>query len=404
MTIPNFPIFEDFTRFRAFDSRWAFARTGAAFRRTILGAWELIPSGAPRIHHDLGGICLGLLLENARTNNVRNPRFEGATPGLMGGAGVMPTNMSHFYFSGAPSLTLNSITSEGGLPVAEFTYVATVSTDRTDIRFEAPSGSPLGGAVAHAHGFFARIVSGTPPASFLNSLRVDAVTAQNGTNFVTALTGSPIAESRFVEVFTPLADATAGRSQLLMLGTANFTFRLGMPSLMTAPYSGTPFLPAVGSPAASTRGAETLTATLADWGIPNGLTQGTILFRGRAPAGVDPTAQVIVDADDGTAANRIRCTRETSRLIRTEIRQGGVVVATANTPGAADDDQDLRLAVAWSHTGVQMIINGLAPVALAPTAIPLLTRLVLGGWGGTVQQAAYSPRRISAAALQTLTA
>ncbi len=88
--------------FRRASTGWCFDATGALLAVAI---------DAPRYDHDpITLASLGLLMEEARTNAVRNPRFEGAAAGTPGTA---PTYMSGLNGSGLTSSVVGTGTASG---------------------------------------------------------------------------------------------------------------------------------------------------------------------------------------------------------------------------------------------------------------------------------------------------
>lgn len=76
-----------------YPAGWAFNRTTAGWCFDATGTLVQVPADTPRFDYDPATLaCRGLLLEETRTNSVRNPRAEGATPGVVGAGGVLPTN------------------------------------------------------------------------------------------------------------------------------------------------------------------------------------------------------------------------------------------------------------------------------------------------------------------------
>jgi hypothetical protein len=70
-----------------------FTRASNATFFDASGTLQTASNNAPRFDHS-GGSSLGLLIEEARTNSIRNSQAGGATNGVIGSGGVMPTNWS----------------------------------------------------------------------------------------------------------------------------------------------------------------------------------------------------------------------------------------------------------------------------------------------------------------------
>src|ERR1044072_2556096 len=87
--LPQATIDMDFARGRYFGktlSDLTFTRALAAYAEDAGGVYTQFGSGAPRITNK------GFLIEEARTNSIRNNSAQGATIGVVGSGGALPTN------------------------------------------------------------------------------------------------------------------------------------------------------------------------------------------------------------------------------------------------------------------------------------------------------------------------
>jgi hypothetical protein len=113
--------------------------------------------------------------------------------------------------------------------------------------------------------------------------------------------------------------------------TLECTMWLAEPQIEQAPFASTPILPPVGTPGASTRGADLITAALSDLGIADtgaSVWIGEAMIPQAAPAGAD---QIIWQMDDGTDNNRIALVNPTGGLTLVLRRTtGGVTVSSAS--------------------------------------------------------------------------
>jgi hypothetical protein len=144
--------------------------------------------------------------------------------------------------------------------------------------------------------------------------------------------------------------------------------RIGWPQLEIGAFASSPILPAVGTPAASTRGADLVTATLASLGIgANGACTVLVsaMLPQAAPAGVD---QMLVQLDDGTDANRYRLRNLAGglALVAGEVvagspsdaaSAGSFVAGTPFRAGIAIDGAG-RIAASFNGGAVQAVTGG----------------------------------------------
>jgi hypothetical protein len=134
----------------------------------------------------------------------------------------------------------------------------------------------------------------------------------------------------------------------------DFTLRIAAPQLELAASTSTPILPPVGTPGASTRGADIVTATLASLGIgANGACTilGVAMLPQNAPAGTD---QVLVQIGDGSDANRFRLRNAAG---------GATILAGRVTGGVAVDAASLGSMTAGTPFRVGVSIDGTGRIA-----------------------------------------
>jgi hypothetical protein len=105
----------------------------------------------------------------------------------------------------------------------------------------------------------------------------------------------------------------------------NFAIFIGWPQQEQGAFASSLILPPVGTPGASTRGADIVTATLASLGVPaSGAC--TVLWSGVLPQ-LPPSGvvQVIANLDDGSATNRFR--------LRTNLGGSNIIVSQSTSGG-----------------------------------------------------------------------
>jgi hypothetical protein len=192
-----------------------------------------------------------------------------------------------------------------GLPCMELELTATAAATST-LSLEASSGIALAASTLYTASAFAQRTAGatTNISTLAIRGRTDLNTASNWAQ--ASLLGMPTdALARFSASTTTAADAVSGRMSLIFIttGAASIRFRLAAPQLGAGAFASTPILPAIGSPAAATRGADLVTAALSSLGLPAS-GAGTLLWSGMlpqaAPAG---RVQTILQIDDGTSNN-----------------------------------------------------------------------------------------------------
>ena len=323
----------------------------------------------------------GLLVEGQRTNGTRNPRFEGATPGVIGSGGIAPTNMNIAVPAGV-TVTLNGTGTEFGLPYMELrlvaagasaaTYVSVPSFDTAAAIAASPgqvwsqsayirlvAGNP-NGAVFRLLGFFvgaSNVFTGTmTPTAALQRLALDNQTAPAGTTNV-----------RHAVQISPLAN-----------NTFDFTVRIYAPQQELASFSGTPILPPVGTPGASTRGGDFVSSALASLNIGAG-GACTLLWSGMIPQSAPAGAtQTILQVDDGTAANAFTL-RNTAGGATIDLGRALASATATASAGSMTPGVPFRCAISIDGAGrMAASMNGGAVVAVTGGPTSGLTTLRIG--------------------------
>lgn len=252
-----------------------------------------------------------LEIEGQRRNDIRNPRCEGAVAGTPG------TNPTNWFLAGAGGVNFNIVGSgvETGIPYVDIRLSGTSTTGvapllRADQTYPTAAQNEV-----WTHSAFVRLVAGSLAGITQLSMFVTEWTAANvfvtqGSTSFTAITGGALSGGRISHTRT-LTGATTGRAGSQMgwtpqIGVAiDATFRIGAPQLELGAFASTPILPPAGAPAVATRGADLVTAPLANLNIAAG-GPATVLVRARMPVafGTSGVEHTLVQVDDGTENNR----------------------------------------------------------------------------------------------------
>ena len=297
-------------------------------------AWQTYGADVPRFVAPEGR----LLIEGQRTNQVRNPRAEGAA------AGVYPTNWSGTVLNaGITASPTGAPFDIGGVRCIDLAYSGTTSGPYNVVQFFDANATAAATGTAVTASVFAALVAGAFPAGSTAEMTIrehdsgDAFLRQTLFSLA-ALTGTL---DRIIGTVTTGASTATVRVGLRVTiptaTTTSFTLRLGFPQLELGSFASTPILPPVGAPAAALRGTDILTAPLSDLGISdNGAC--TVLWRGVFNATNIGDTQTIIGIDSGNDASRLDL-RLTTAGIPAVVRVGGGTAtstfgAAAVTPGA----------------------------------------------------------------------
>lgn len=370
------------------SSEWSFSDTGA-----LLQYGSNMPSWDGRF---------GLPIYTQRTNSIRNPRCEGA---IVGSPGTDPTHWARAQVNCTSEITVTGETN--GIPWVEYAVTATGAGDWR-VNFEGSSGPPSfpvtpgslwSGSVAVAH------TAALPAQVTTTSIRspsstVPIVSISVPTDGVPSIrTASFVGNTTIAS--TPLAYF------IQFNGACTFTVRVGLPNMENnAGFVSPPILPPIGAPAASTRLATNISASLSSFGISE---SGACTISGRFLIPHSQANKNIIQIDNGTP-NRffLRCDVATIILYR-----GLADVYSSNAATIVAINTPINFALTIGGTGTAAAsINGGAAVLVAGGPISGLTNLRVGKsvsitnefLNGYIQRLRITPTPVAVSALPAISA
>jgi hypothetical protein len=340
------------------------------------GQIEIVAANVPRFDHNPVTLeSLGLLVEEQRTNSIRNNTMVGAVAGT---PGTLPTNWS-ISGSGLGTLTQQVVNTGtvNGITYVDVRFSGTASNGDFALAQEPTAEivaantqnwaasvwlAVVGGSTANIASLAMNIVERTSAGTF--------VAQQSSANLLGSL-GSSL--NRFTAVFTLAGGATVARIQPRFLnfsylsGAAiDITLRIGMPQLEQGAF--------VTSVIRTTGTAATRTASLADvinQAIANNIR--TLFLEFRSPAS---GTRGVVSLNDNTANERaaVITSGTDPRLV---VHDGGVEQANING-GTVTANQRTRIAVRINANDFAISINGGTVVTDTSGTLPTVDRLMLG--------------------------
>ena len=368
------------------DPRITFARAlNTATRVNSSGLIEIINADLPRFDYDFVTLQpKGLLIEEARTNLVRNSVLDGA---VAGSPGTAPTNWLFLLNTGQITATAPSVLSFSATVQRIMVYQTVTAAANTtyclSVRILANSGMQ----------FFQLF-------SALNVPSGSTVTYYANGNVITSYI--PVAG----DVLTAKVDVagTAG-SVALRFGvgiSSNITgtATIGYPQLEAGAFP-TSYIPT--TTAAATRNADVATITGTNFSSFWQATRGGASVRATPStvSGIRPLAQF----DDNTADNIIALRGNTTNP-ELYVRSGGADQATIDA-GTIAANTAYRLAGTWAADNCAANLNGGVPVLDTSATIPTATQMRLGSDGtnylnGHLQSIEYYNERILNSNLQVV--
>ena len=388
------------------------ASTGTYFNAA--GTLTSAAIDAPRLDYNPATLAAqGLLIEEARTNSIRNNTMVGAVAGT---PGTSPTNWAvNLSGSGITQQIVGTGTEDG------ITYI--------DVKF---SGTGSGGAIPQiSTETSTQIVAATGQtwaASYYLRIVGGSTTGCTGT-FQQIWQERDAAGASLTTVGVVIADPTTAalRTQRSILartltnaGTARVTnriqwvftdgvavdiaLRIGLPQLEQGAFA-TSVIPT--TTIALTRAADVASVnTLSPW---YNASEGTLYCESVSNASsVDSTNLVL---SDGTNSNRIQFgTGAANTVWNPFVVVSGSSVATLTQSASFSPKTSAKLALAYKFDDFAATTAGASPVTDTSGAVPTLNILRIGAsgtgvvtWNSWIRRITYYPRRLSDAELQSLT-
>jgi hypothetical protein len=351
-----------------------------------------------------------LLLEEARTNSIRNNTGVGAVAGT---PGTLPTNWSWNTTGGASSQVVG-VGVEDGISYADVRLFGTATTGAS-IQFEANTQIAASAGQPWTVSFYCKLLSGTPPDPRLRIIERSAAGSyltEGNTSFAPRAASTPLAQCRFSFPRTMANASTAFAVPAILFnetGSVDFTIRIGLPQLEQGAFP-TSVIPT--STIAVTRAADVSTSTAtsvfeSSW---YNQTEGTLFVDGSTPAFGGTTGFAAINASGTTNRLEIRqgryqptVTGASANAIWTSIVLGSTLVANTSYKQAvavsnASHGNSISGGLETSSTAIGTIaatqlIFGMRDSQTAPT----------GGSVSTIKRLTYWPVRLSNTTLQQIT-
>ena len=339
-----------------------------------------------------------LPIEGQGTNTIQNPRCEGA---VAGSPGTMPTRWSVTGSSVGLTRTVVAAGVENGIPYVDLRFNGTATAGvNVDIPLDLISASAASGQTWTGSVYIRRIGGSLTninlPAIyvrewsagfiFLNQFFLDV-----SADFASLLASRRVLTATLTNASTAFVDLSFQFSPTLS-APVDVTFRIGAPQLKQLPFADTPSFPPVGTPGASTRGVDLVSASLASLGIAaSGAC--TVLWSGVVPNFITGATHTIACLDDNSVNNRftMRIDQASGQLQAQRSLAG--VSATANA-GAVTAGAAIKGGMALNGSGRAAVsLNGGAVAAVTGGPSSGLTQCRLGNifdgsapmWGETTR-------------------
>lgn len=258
--------------------------------------WQTFNANTPRFVSPAGG----LLIEGQRTNGIRNPRGEGATLGVIGSGGVVPTNWT--LSTGGVSCEIISQFIENGVDVIRMRFSGVAEVNQMILEFEATNTVVALPSQPWTASLFFRVVAAPLPGNY-NFRCVSRINTspQGIVNYAFTPNGTLARYSQtHITASDPLINRISWgfRSGFVVGQSYDFTIDIGWPQTEQGEFVSSPILPPPGTLAGTTRGADIVTAPFATL-FPNNqlsLLMATTIGQGTPQT----TRQTLIQVDAGS--------------------------------------------------------------------------------------------------------
>jgi hypothetical protein len=380
---------------------------------------EYIPTtstinSAPRFDHDpTTGESLGLLVEEARTNEVRSSSMTG---GATGTPGTYPTGLSTNRIATGLTLQIAALGTDAGVGYIDIRVSGTTAdSNGFSINLQPAADAVASSGQTWTGSCYCSLVDG----SYLNitapRLRILERTAAGtylaeGSGLVITATGTSILQAR-ATVTRTLANASTARAQLgFVVGIASgvavdFTFRFAAPQLEVGSFP-TSYIPTTG--ATATRAADVASISGSNFSSWYRQDEGTVFADAVGVNNISGATRRYLEISDGTTSERTFLGYSGASNGRLFITDNGTTQADINVISTFSP----KTAAGYVANGIQMAANGVLGTEDTSANLPTVDRLILGSQdsstantflNGTIRRLTYWPQRLSDDTLQTIT-
>lgn len=377
------------------------------------GTLTAATTNVPRIDYNPASlICRGLLIEESRTNSIRNNTMVGASAGT---PGTLPTNWATFTVLTGLTRTIVGTGTENGIAYIDIRLSGTPSAAGSYyLQFESNTQVAASNGQAWTSSSYFKLVAGS-----LTGITLTLVTSQRdgvggdlgGVSTAFTPSSAGLSTQRIQSTLTNNSASTAFELpyiQFTLSGVAiDITLRIGLPQLELGAFA-TSVIQTSG--AAVTRAADIASMTGSNFSSWYNQTQGTFVLSGNITE-TSLVNKAIISVSDGTANNRtLTRYQNTAGLIASVFRSGAVSVAQLDST-VAPSTSIRKMALAYANNDFSQSVNAETPVTDSAGAVPASVNQIqigsiIGGTeflNGWIQSIAYYPQRLPNSMLQNLT-
>jgi hypothetical protein len=402
----------DFVNAGVLDPSVTFTRPTNATYFDETGILRVANPNTPRFDYNPSTlVAQGLLIEESRTNSIRNNTMQGAVAGT---PGTNPTNWIVGATADGLTKEIVGTGTQNGITYVDIRWSGTsgAGSSTTLATFETNNQIAALNTQTWAGSSFIALVGGTLTNVSLLELRIryldsgGSVLQQGGVS----VSSATATLQRFSTAQTA-ANASIAFVNLSVLGdfvnssAVDFTLRIGLPQLEQGAFA-TSVIPTTTT--ALTRSADVATVnTLSPW---FNASAGTLYAEAQYPfAAASGLNSGFAEIDNGTFDEVVAIYVTPGGNSSFVVRDNNVTQATVTVSGMTANTV-IKIAGAYAVNDFQQATNGTLGVADTSGSLPTVTRLALGDiavgqkLNGYLRRITYYPLRLSNAQLQNLTA
>jgi hypothetical protein len=406
----------DFINSNELDPRITFTRASTATYTDSNGIIQLALPNTPRFDHDPVTLApQGFLIEESRTNSIRNNTMVGT---IAGTPGTVPSTWSVTGASNGLARDVVGSGTENGIAYIDIRYYGTTSaTSNSAITSESVTQVVASSGQTWVASAYVKLVGGTLAnvtlTNRVNGRDVAGALLESVGTVTISPTSAALGTQRAISVGTLSNVSTARVTQQLVIAynsgvAVDITLRIGLPQLELGAFA-TSAIPTTN--AAVTRAADVATInTLSPW---YNATEGTLYAEATSVGYVlNSSFPLIASIDDGTGNNRITVQQSGSANSLTLNVRAASVSTTIGDSVVDLSSTARKIAGAYSGTTISVSASGNTTITGTTNGVPsgLTTMrlassngLYLNALNGYLQRITYYPKRLTDSEIQTIT-
>jgi len=358
------------------------------------GQIEIVAANVPRFTHDpVTGESLGLLVEEQRTNSIRNNTMVGAVAGT---PGTLPTNWSAFSWPTGVTRSVIGTGTQNGIAYIDIRFNGTASGAGELSIFPEGTGALLftAGTILSGSVWLSLVGGSTSNIASVTLRTVSYLGAAYVSEGNAALSITPTLTRFAFNNYTTAATSDrvlpAVSVNVAAAGAIDITLRIGLPQLEQGAFA-TSVIPT--STAAATRSADVASITGANFSSWYRQDEGTV-FADVVSAPSNTIAQLAADISDALGNERIFIRRTGSGLIGVAVIDGGVTQADVSAGPVISGSARYATAVSYRLNSINLATNGQIGTEDTTATIPTPDRMFIGQNFASTQQANGTIRRL----------